>query len=167
MFEHDLDERFDLVFANQIIEHVVYPEQLIKILKGLLTPSGTLVVTTPNWHYLRNNLPNFKELGDLRNYEHLQFTAEAEGHFFAYSSSELEDIFSSAGFKSVESSSIRIPIHFGTLEITLFPSVCSVGRLTCVGLHCFGVSIGAVSFAPAIGCRQAAMNVMATTSLLF
>ena len=57
VLECELDERFDLVFANQIIEHLVYPEQLIRVLKGLLTSNGTLVVTTPNWHYLRNNSP--------------------------------------------------------------------------------------------------------------
>ena len=156
--ECELDERFDLVFANQIIEHVVYPEQLIRILKGLLNSNGTLVVTTPNWHYLRNNLPSFKELGDASKYEHLQFTADGDGHFFAYNSTELEHIFANAGFKSVESHLFEVTIHFGTFEITSFPSICSVEPVTGIGSHCFGVSIGAVSCAPANDCCQAAMN---------
>ena len=118
--ECELDERFDLVFANQIIEHLVYPEQLIRILKGFLTPNGTLVVTTPNWHYLRNNLPSFKELGDASNYEHLQFTADGDGHFFAYNSSELEHIFANVGFRSVESHLFESPFISGHLKLRHF-----------------------------------------------
>jgi 2-polyprenyl-3-methyl-5-hydroxy-6-metoxy-1,4-benzoquinol methylase len=57
-----LTERFDLVFANQIAEHLVYPEQLIGRLKGLLIEGGKFVVATPNWHYIRNNLPSFGEV---------------------------------------------------------------------------------------------------------
>ena len=118
--ECELDERFDLVFANQIIEHLVYPEQLIRVLKGLLTPNGTLVVTTPNWHYLRNTLPSFKELGDASKYEHLQFTADGGGHFFAYNSSELEHIFANVGFKSVESYLFESPFISGHLKLRHF-----------------------------------------------
>src|SRR5205823_2490554 len=98
--ECELDERFDLVFANQIVEHVIYPELLIRRLKGLLNSKGALVVTTPNWHYLRNSLPSFEELGDASQFEHLQFTADGDGHFFAYKAMELERIFANAEFKS-------------------------------------------------------------------
>ena len=67
--ECELHEQFDLVFANQIIEHLVYPERLIERLKGLLKEGGKLVVTTPNWHYVRNNLPSFREIGDPAQFE--------------------------------------------------------------------------------------------------
>src|SRR5262249_37547594 len=56
--ELELDEQFDLVFANQIIEHLVHPERLVGSLKKVLKEGGKLVVTTPNWSYLRNNLPS-------------------------------------------------------------------------------------------------------------
>ena len=140
VLEFKLDERFDLVFANQIIEHLVYPEQLIRVLKGFLGSNGKLVVTTPNWHYLQNTLPSFKELGDPSNYEHLQFTADGDGHFFAYNSSELKYIFANAGFENMRVM-YSSPIRFGPPENTLFPSVCSAEPITCIGSRYFGVPL--------------------------
>jgi 2-polyprenyl-3-methyl-5-hydroxy-6-metoxy-1,4-benzoquinol methylase len=113
----ELDERFDVVFANQIIEHLVYPERLIRTLKGLLTSGGKLVVTTPNWQYLRNTLPNFEELGDASQFEHLQFTADGDGHFFAYKAAELENIFGNAGFESIVSYPFESPFISGHMKL--------------------------------------------------
>jgi 2-polyprenyl-3-methyl-5-hydroxy-6-metoxy-1,4-benzoquinol methylase len=103
VLEFDIEERFDLVFANQIVEHLVYPARLIGRLNDLLNAGGRLVVTTPNWHYIRNNLPSFEAIGDPAQFEHLQFTADGNGHFFAYKASELIKIFTTAGFKNIES----------------------------------------------------------------
>jgi 2-polyprenyl-3-methyl-5-hydroxy-6-metoxy-1,4-benzoquinol methylase len=115
--QYKLDERFDLIFATQIIEHLVYPEQLIMTLKGLLNTRGKLVVTTPNWHYLRNKLPSFEELGDASQFAHLQFTADGDGHFFAYNASELEHIFVHAGFESVNCCVFESPFISGHLKL--------------------------------------------------
>ena len=115
--ECELDERFDLVFANQIIEHLVYPEQLVRRLKGLLKAEGKLVVTTPNWHYIRNNLPCFEDIGDPTQFEHLQFTADGGGHFFAYKAGELENIFETAGLENIQSVYFESPFISGHLKI--------------------------------------------------
>jgi len=112
-----LGERFDFVFANQIIEHLVHPEQLIMTLKGLLNSKGKLVVTTPNWHYLRNALPSFDELGDVSRFEHLQFTADGDGHFFAYKPMELERILTNAGFTCVEHYFFESPFISGHMKL--------------------------------------------------
>jgi len=118
--ECELDERFDLIFANQIVEHLVYPERLIRKLKSLLDPGGKVVVTTPNWHYIRNNLPSFKDIGDPAQFEHLQFTADGDGHFFAYKAGELENIFSAAGLKNTESVFFESPFISGHLKLRYF-----------------------------------------------
>jgi 2-polyprenyl-3-methyl-5-hydroxy-6-metoxy-1,4-benzoquinol methylase len=47
----DVGERFDLVTAGEIIEHVENPGTLIRNLKRHLKPGGKLVVTTPNVFY--------------------------------------------------------------------------------------------------------------------
>jgi 2-polyprenyl-3-methyl-5-hydroxy-6-metoxy-1,4-benzoquinol methylase len=127
--ECELDERFDLVFANQIAEHIIYPEQLIRRLKGLLNSKGKLVVTTPNWHYLRNSLPSFEELGDASQYEHLQFTADGDGHFFAYKAMELEHIFMNAGFECVERYIFESPFVSGHLKLRYLHRVVPLGVL--------------------------------------
>jgi len=129
ILECELHERFDIVFANQIIEHLVYPEQLIRTMKGLLTSGGKLVVTTPNWRYLRNVLPSFEELGDASQFGHLQFTADGDGHFFAYKATELEHIFVNAGFESVEKYVFESPFISGHLKFRYFHRVVPLSLL--------------------------------------
>jgi len=80
---------FDLVFGNQIIEHLVYPAEFLRTLASYARPDGVLVVSTPNHHYFRSNLPSYTELGDPKQYEHLQFSAGGGDHFFAYKEDEL------------------------------------------------------------------------------
>jgi 2-polyprenyl-3-methyl-5-hydroxy-6-metoxy-1,4-benzoquinol methylase len=115
--ECELGERFDLIFANQIVEHLVYPERLIRRLKGLLNSGGKVVVTTPNWNYIRSNLPSFEDIGDPSQYEHRQFTADGDGHFFAYTASELKRIFLAAGFEIIEISFFESPFVSGHLKL--------------------------------------------------
>ena len=112
-----LDEQFDIVFANQIIEHLVYPARLVAELNRLLAPGGQLVVTTPSWHYALNKLPSFKELGDPAEHEHKQFTADGDGHFFAYRADELEQIFRHEGLNAVSSRFFETPFISGHLKV--------------------------------------------------
>jgi 2-polyprenyl-3-methyl-5-hydroxy-6-metoxy-1,4-benzoquinol methylase len=127
--ECDLDERFDLVFANQIVEHLVYPERLVRRLKGLLRAGGKLVVTTPNWHYIRNNLSSFEDIGDPTQFEHLQFTADGDGHFFAYTAGELEKIFATAGLKNIKSVFFESPFISGHLKLRYLHKVVPLNLL--------------------------------------
>lgn len=115
--ELDLDDRFDLIFANQIIEHLVYPERLVSNLKRLLKPRGILVITTPNWHYFINRLPSFEEIGDPSQYEDRQFTADAYGHFFAYRGEELTAVMHANGLDVMEVRFFESPIIAGHLKI--------------------------------------------------
>jgi len=95
------ENRFDLIFANQIIEHLVYPANLVRALASRLKTDGRLVVTTPNWAYVKNVLPSFSEIGDPAQHEHLQFSADGDGHFFAYCASELVEILHGAGLSQI------------------------------------------------------------------
>ena len=79
VLEDEIPGTFDLIFANQIIEHLVYPEQMLRRLAAKLKPGGRLVVTTPNGRYVRNSLPSYRELGNPKDWEHLQFTADGDG----------------------------------------------------------------------------------------
>jgi len=93
---------FDLVFANQIIEHLVYPAEFLRKTAGFANERGVVVITTPNHDYIRNSLPSFTELGDPAQHEHMQFTAGGGGHFFAYTEEELRNAASEAGLEVVE-----------------------------------------------------------------
>lgn len=88
---------FDLVFANQIIEHLVYPADFLRRLSQFVEPDGVLVVSTPNHDYFRSSLPSYRELGDPAQHETRQYSAGGGDHFFAYTEEELRDAARDAG----------------------------------------------------------------------
>jgi 2-polyprenyl-3-methyl-5-hydroxy-6-metoxy-1,4-benzoquinol methylase len=112
-----IDKQFDIIFANQIIEHLVYPDRLVKRLCSLLKSGGYLVITTPNYFYLKNSLPSYSDLGDVKQYEHLQFTADGDGHFFAYRGDELVQIFGDVNLKSISLDYFESPIISGHMKM--------------------------------------------------
>jgi len=117
VLEDDLNGEYDLIFANQIIEHLVYPAELLRRLMQRLVPGGRLVTTTPNGAYLKNSLPSYTELGDPREWEHRQFTADGDGHFFAYTAEELQGLFAGAGFQQVVTCYFETPFINGHLKL--------------------------------------------------
>jgi 2-polyprenyl-3-methyl-5-hydroxy-6-metoxy-1,4-benzoquinol methylase len=130
--EVDISERFDLIFANQIVEHLVYPIEFTKRLVGWLRPGGRLVVTTPNADYIKSGLPTFEELGDPAQYEHRQFTADGDGHFFAYRAAELSRVFERSGLAGVTARYFETPFISGHLKVRHVHSFVSVSILNCL-----------------------------------
>jgi SAM-dependent methyltransferase len=102
IFERPELGAFDLVFGNQIIEHLVYPADLLRTLASYAKAGGVVVVSTPNHDYFKSNLPSYKELGDPRRHEHRQFSAGGRDHFFAYSEDELRSAAQDAGLEVLE-----------------------------------------------------------------
>ncbi len=51
-FESLAQERFDVVLACDVLEHLAWPEAVLERLRVLLAPQGRLVVTVPNVAYL-------------------------------------------------------------------------------------------------------------------
>lgn len=117
VLEDELPGNFDLVYANQIVEHLVHPEQLLARLLACLKPGGRLVMTTPNGDYLKNHLPSFRQLGDVRNWEHMQHTADGDGHFYAYLDSELAQLFAGVGFGEVRAAFFESPMISGHMKV--------------------------------------------------
>jgi 2-polyprenyl-3-methyl-5-hydroxy-6-metoxy-1,4-benzoquinol methylase len=115
-----LAERFDIIFANQILEHTVYPETLVRTVRDHLKPRGRLVATTPNWGYFasrRAALPKYAEIGNPADHKHRQFTADGDGHFFAYTRQELRNVLSKAGLMQVQVRHFESPWISGHAKI--------------------------------------------------
>jgi 2-polyprenyl-3-methyl-5-hydroxy-6-metoxy-1,4-benzoquinol methylase len=127
--EVDFSERFDLIFANQIIEHLIYPLEFTKRVAGWLKPGGRVVMTTPNADYIKNDLPTFTELGDPTIHEGRQFTADGDGHFFAYRAAELREVFEQSGLKNVSVRYFETPFISGHLKIRYLHSFVPAGVL--------------------------------------
>jgi 2-polyprenyl-6-hydroxyphenyl methylase/3-demethylubiquinone-9 3-methyltransferase len=110
---------FDLVFANQIVEHLVYPMAFLEILSSYLRQGGRLVLTTPNQHYIRCGLPSYTELGDPDAYVARQFSAGGGDHFFAYTAEELTGFVEDAGLKVEDRFFFESPWISGHMKLRL------------------------------------------------
>ena len=117
VLDDNIPGNYDLIFANQLIEHLVYPDRLLRRLKQYLKIGGRLVVTTPNGDYIKNKLPSFHQIGDPGAWEHRQFTADGDGHFYAYLRDELVDIFKSCGFSDIQASFFETPMISGHMKV--------------------------------------------------
>lgn len=109
--------QYDLIFANQIVEHLVYPHHLLAALKARAKPGARIVMTTPNHAYFLNALPSYLELGDPAQWEHRQHSADADGHFYAYRAEELVDIFERAHLERVEVRFFETPFISGHVKV--------------------------------------------------
>ncbi|MHC5935341.1 class I SAM-dependent methyltransferase [Nostoc sp.] len=49
-----IGEKFDIVIATEVIEHLYYPKELVRNVKQCLKPNGRLIITTPYHGYLKN-----------------------------------------------------------------------------------------------------------------
>jgi len=126
VLEMEIAQQFDVIFANQVIEHLIYPLEFTSRLVRWLKPGGRLIVTTPNADYIKNRLPSFNELGDVTKYEDWQFTADGDGHFFAYKATELIDVFEKSGLRAVTVHYFESPFISGHLKVRYLHSLISV-----------------------------------------
>ena len=73
-----LRDRYDYVICSHVIEHIAYPEKLLKDIESVLKDDGCLIVALPNvmnyrfrWELLKGNFP-FEESG-IWDYTHLRW----------------------------------------------------------------------------------------------
>jgi 2-polyprenyl-3-methyl-5-hydroxy-6-metoxy-1,4-benzoquinol methylase len=50
----ELENSFDIVFSSEVIEHLLYPRELLIDAKRCLKPNGILIITTPYHGYIKN-----------------------------------------------------------------------------------------------------------------
>ncbi len=115
--EIDFNKKFDLIYANQIVEHLVHPLEFTQRIVKWLKPMGHLIMTTPNYSYVRNPHPSFSEIGDPAQYEDIQFFADGDGHFFSYRTEELKEIFEKVNLSDVKIHYFETPWISGNLKL--------------------------------------------------
>lgn len=50
----ELENSFDIVLSVEVIEHLLYPRELVRAAQKCLKPNGRLILTTPYHSYLKN-----------------------------------------------------------------------------------------------------------------
>lgn len=50
----EFQNAFDIVISVEVIEHLLYPRELVRVARQCLKPGGTLILTTPYHGYLKN-----------------------------------------------------------------------------------------------------------------
>lgn len=92
-----LIQAFDIVIAVEVIEHLLYPRELVKYAQKCLKPTGHLILTTPYHGYLKNLL--LAVTGKMDKH----FTALWDtGHVKFFSVSTLTSLLESEGYTELK-----------------------------------------------------------------
>jgi len=89
------EDFLDVAVAGEFVEHCVYPEKILSDILKFLKPGGLLLITTPNAHEFRNDLPTFTEVSlpeQRKKYLKNQFRPSGKDHWFLFTLNELDKI---------------------------------------------------------------------------
>ncbi len=101
---------YDVIFMSHILEHVAYPEKLMRGVSNVLNPNGIVLCAIPNMLFLYNRIKlllgkiEYKEFG-IMDYTHLRW----------YTRLTLEKLFKKHGF-APESSAVTGNTPLGPLR---------------------------------------------------
>ncbi|HIK11971.1 MAG TPA: class I SAM-dependent methyltransferase [Oscillatoriaceae cyanobacterium M33_DOE_052] len=93
----ELGGKFDIVISVEVIEHLIYPRELLKAARHCLKPNGTLIITTPYHGYLKNLALALSGKMD----RHFQPCKDG-GHIKFFSANTLTELFKSEGFTGMQ-----------------------------------------------------------------
>jgi 2-polyprenyl-3-methyl-5-hydroxy-6-metoxy-1,4-benzoquinol methylase len=97
------NEKYDMIFMSEVIEHVDNPLAYIKKIYELLNESGYFIITTPNSLGMTNVLLNIKHFTDLSYIEKEKRGIGTEtDHYYCWDKLTLFRLCNSQGFKYVE-----------------------------------------------------------------
>jgi 2-polyprenyl-3-methyl-5-hydroxy-6-metoxy-1,4-benzoquinol methylase len=89
------EKKFDIIYLSEVLEHIQDPLSFLSLLKEGLTENGVLILTTPDYKKLQNDLSKPAELALL----------SPEAHVILFSEKSLTMVLKEAGFEYVSASS--------------------------------------------------------------
>lgn len=94
------EDRFDVVLASHVLEHVDNPAIVLSKIKTWLAPEGKLICIVPNRESLHRRLG--LKMGLIQNLDDLSARDKVVGHQRVYSFNDLETELSQEGFKVID-----------------------------------------------------------------
>ena len=83
-------QRFDVIFAGEVIEHAFDDKKFLEDLRGLLKPGGTLALTAPNVFFIASRI--------AFPFGVMPFMAHAPFHYHLYSVQSLSALVTESGY---------------------------------------------------------------------
>ena len=113
--ENLLDSQYDYVICSHVLEHIVYPEKLLKDIYCVLKPGGYLVVALPNVMHYNSRLKlmagnfNYKDAG-IWDYTHVKW----------YTFSSAQKLLTDSGFL-IELATVTGELPLNSFFFKIFP----------------------------------------------
>lgn len=98
--ELKVEEKFDLIILQEILEHTSNPSALLDKAYKLLAPEGKVIITTPRQEYFRNKLPSYLEVD--HKLVGKEFFPDGDDHYFFFKDSELTNILQGSNLEAIE-----------------------------------------------------------------
>lgn len=105
-FAKEIDEKFDIIIAIEIIEHIENPHHFIRQLKKILARSGIIIITTPNPENIPSRL-KFLFKGNIRGFEWFM-TKNSNKHEMQH----ISPIFSSLFLRIIEENDMLLDSYY-------------------------------------------------------
>jgi len=99
-------QTFDLVYANQVVEHLKNPIKALKLVHKLIKDDGLFLVAVPNIHSLSHRIKFFLEKLGFRK-DKIGKYYDADHHVFYYDKKSIANMLRLAGFDVVYTSNSR------------------------------------------------------------
>lgn len=92
-----LENDFDVVISVEVVEHLFYPRELVKLAQKCLKPGGHLIVTTPYHGYWKNLVLALS--GKMDHHFHVLWDG---GHIKFFSVKTLSELLETEGYSDLE-----------------------------------------------------------------
>jgi SAM-dependent methyltransferase len=113
------DEKFDVIFCGEVLEHLFSPDSLLDEIKELMHKNSILILSTPNLAYFPNRimllfgisplfLENSSEIKLGRKYKFLGQHNITEGHIRLFTYGAIRDLLKLKGFKIIKIKSVPV-----------------------------------------------------------
>jgi methionine biosynthesis protein MetW len=102
----EITGRYDVIILSHVLEHICYPQELLKDIHSILNPGGSLIIALPNLMHFRSRWQLMKGNFNYQEYGIWDYT-----HFRWYTYSTGKKLLEDAGFK-VETTDVSGEIPF-------------------------------------------------------